>query len=116
MTGFGAPLAQAAVPCPEADDPKARLHCGIYIGRCFFEKGYHDQATDTFRETIQAHEIPDDDLGKELHYWLGRAFQGDGKMDEALKTYGQLIQWDYNYRKGDVRRRIDELKETPKGQ
>jgi hypothetical protein len=27
-----------------------------------------------------------------------------------LKIYGQLIQWDYNYRKGDVRKRIDALR------
>ena len=32
---------------------------------------------------------------------------------DALKTYGQLIQWDYKYRKGDVRKRIDELNLGP---
>jgi hypothetical protein len=29
-----------------------------------------------------------------------------------LKIYGQLIQWDYNYRKGDVRKRIDDLRSS----
>lgn len=91
-------------------DPKTRTHCSLYIGRCFFEKGYFSQAIDTIREAIESYEIPDDDIGKEMHYWLGRALQSDGRTEDALKTYGQLIQWDYNYRKGEVRKRIDDLK------
>ena len=45
-----------------------------------------------------------------MHYRLGRAFEADGRVDDALKTYGQLIQWDYNYRNGEVRKRLDALK------
>lgn len=91
-------------------DPKVRFNCSLYIGRCFYEKGYYSQAVDTFREAIASYETPDDALGKELHYWLGRAYQDDKQVPEALKTFGQLIQWDYNYRNGDVRKRIDDLK------
>ncbi len=91
-------------------DPKARTHCNLYIGRCFFEKGYHSQAVETLQEAIRTHESPDDDLGKEMHYRLGRAYEADGRVDDALKTYGQLIQWDYNYRNGEVRKRLDALK------
>jgi len=56
----------------------------------------------------------EDDLGKQLHYWLGRTYEGAGQTEDALKVYGQLIQWDYNYRKGDVRKRIDELRKQKK--
>lgn len=91
-------------------DPKHRYQCSLFIGRCFHAKGYHSQAIDTFKEAIASYETPDDSVGKELHYWLGRAYQEDGQVADALKTYGQLIQWDYNYRDGDVRTRIDELK------
>src|SRR5690606_29350129 len=90
-------------------DPKHRTHCSLYIGRCFFEKGYYKQAVDTFRDAIAGHETSDDDLGLKLHYWLGRSQEGAGLIPDALKTYGQLIQWDYNYRNGDVRKRIDDL-------
>jgi len=91
-------------------DPKTRGFCNLYIGRCFFEKGYHSQAIETLQEAIQAHEVSDDDLGKQLHYRLGRAYEAGGQKEDALKTYGQLIQWDYNYRNGEVRKRLDALK------
>lgn len=97
------------------NEPKNRFRCSLYIGRCFFEKGFHKQAANVFRDAINAYEIPDDELGKELHYWLGRALEADGNTAEALKTYGQLIEWDYNYRKGDVRKRIEELHQMGSG-
>jgi tetratricopeptide (TPR) repeat protein len=93
-------------------DRKVRFHCSLCIGRCFFEKGYYTQAADTFREAISTYEVPDDDLGKKMHYWLGRTLEADKKTEDALKIYGQLIQWDYNYRKGDVRKRIDDLRSS----
>ncbi len=96
-------------------DRKVRFHCSLYVGRCFYEKAYYAQAADTFREAIAAYEIHDDDLGKKLHYWLGRTYEADKRTEDALKIYGQLIQWDYNYRKGDVRKRIDDLRNSQAG-
>ena len=90
------------------NDPKTRFQCALYIGRCFFEKKYASQAADTFQGALAHYEIPDDELGKDLRYWLGRSYEADGKVEEALKEFGQLIQWDYNYR--DVRKRIDDLR------
>lgn len=89
-------------------DPKTRVQCSLYLGRAFHETDYHSQAADTFREAIELHETPQDDTGKKLYYWLGRSQEKDGQVAEALKTYGQLITWDYNYR--DVRERINALK------
>jgi hypothetical protein len=48
-----------------------------------------------------------DDLGKSLHYWLGRACEAAGKAEDASRAFGQVIQWDYNYR--DVRQRLEAL-------
>lgn len=94
-------------------EPRVRHRCNLFIGRCFFEKGYHGQAIDILREAIEQYEAPDDDLGKEMHYYLGRAFEAGGQVPDALKVYGQLIQWDYNYRNGEVRKRIDNLRRPP---
>jgi len=91
-------------------DPKTRYQCALYIGRCFFQKGYAAQAAETFREAIDTYEMPNDEMGRELHYWLGRSYESEGRLDDALKTYGQIIQWAYNYRDGDVRKRIDRLR------
>lgn len=93
-------------------DRKVRNQCGLYIGRCFYKKRYFAQAIETFRDALNSYETPDDELGKELNYWLGRSCEADQRTEEALKIYGQLIQWDYNYRKGDVRKRIDNLRDS----
>jgi tetratricopeptide (TPR) repeat protein len=91
-------------------DPKSRTSCSLYIGRCFYEKAYYGQAINIIKEAIASYEMPEDDVGKRMHYWLGRAYEGNGDKADALKVYGQLIEWDYNYGDGDVRRRMDGLK------
>ena len=93
-------------------DPKARVQCNLYVGRCFFEKGYYSQAIETYNQALRVHETPDDDLGKEVLYRLGLAYEKNGQTEDALQSYGQLIQWDYNYRNGEVRKRLDALKTT----
>ena len=92
------------------NEPKTRHLCSLYIGRCFFAKGFYSQAADTFRGALSTYELPEDDLGKKLNYWLGRSLEAEEQTDDALKIYGQLIQWDYNYRKGEVRDRIEKLR------
>ncbi|MGD2108260.1 MAG: hypothetical protein PVI86_02590 [Phycisphaerae bacterium] len=96
------PLFQAA-----RNDPKSRPACGLFLGRCFFRKGYNDQAIAALEQAMGEREIRDDDLGKGMLYWLGRAQEASGRVDEARKTYGQVLQMDYNY--SDVRDRLDKL-------
>lgn len=96
------PLFQAA-----RVDPKNRTACGLYLGRCFYRKSYHSQAIGAFTDAIESYEVTDDELAKNLNYWLGRALEDDGKVEDARKTYGKILQLDYNYR--DVRARLDGL-------
>ncbi len=107
---FAAHMFDEAIPIfQEAKaDPKCRQQCVVLIGRCFLEKEYSGPAMDTFRDGIENHEIKGDEISKELHYWLARALEAEGQGDDARKIYGQLIQWDFNYR--DVRDRMDALK------
>ena len=91
------------------NDPKNRIVCMLLIGRSFFEKGLSSQAVAALNQAIEEHELGGDDLGKELYYWLGRSSEGARKTEEAIKAYGQVIQWDYNYR--DVRERLAQLEE-----
>ncbi len=88
-------------------DPKNRAACGMYLGRCFFRKGYHSQAVSALQEAINDHEYTDDELAKTMRYWLARAQEAAGSGDAAGKTYGELLQLDYNYK--DVRARLDAL-------
>jgi len=99
-----------AVPVFQAAraDPKHRVLCNAHIGRCFFEKGYYAQAIDVFRQALEEYEIEGDELSKEMTYWLARSCESDGRTEDATRLYGQLLQWDYNYR--DVRARLDQLR------
>ena len=89
------------------NDPKNRAACGLYMGRCFFRKGYHDQAIAALEQALGEREFRDDELGKGMLYWLGRAQEASGQMENARKTYGKVLQLDYNY--SDVRARMDNL-------
>ncbi len=88
-------------------DPKNRAACGMYLGRCFFRKGYHSQAVTALQEAIAEYEFTDDELAKTMRYWLGRAQEAAGDRDGAGKTYGDILTLDYNYK--DVRARLDQL-------
>ncbi len=96
------PLFQAA-----RTDPKNRAACGMYLGRCFYRKGYHSQAISALEEAIRDYDISDDDLAKNMQYWLGRAQEANGDLEAARKTYGNILQMDYNFR--DIRARLDNL-------
>lgn len=91
-------------------DPKYRVRCNMYVGSCFYQKGYFNQAIDTFNAVNKEYEIPGDEVSKEIHYWLGRSYEAAGKPEEAGKVYGQVIQWDYNYK--DVRQRLDAMRKS----
>ncbi len=89
------------------NDPKNRAECGMYLGRCFFRKGYPSQAISALQEAITEYEFGDDDLAKIMRYWLARAQESGGERDAAKKTYGEVLTVDYNYK--DVRARLDAL-------
>ncbi len=94
-------------------EPKRRDHARLYIGRCFYEKKFYAQAENVFRQTLGEHELKNDEVGKELQYWLARALDAAGKSAEAGGVYGQLIQIDYNYR--DARLRFEKLNDGGAG-
>ena len=111
IRNFRASRFDEAIPLFQAarSDPKNRASCGMYLGRCFFRKGYHSQAVTALLEAIDAHEFSDDDLAKGMLYWLARAQQAAGQADDARKTYGKILQIDYNF--SDVRARMEALPE-----
>lgn len=91
-------------------DPRSRVNCQLLIGRAFFEKQAYSQSVEVLREALGKYELSGDDLGKKMMYWVGRAYEADGKVDEAKDVYGKLLRVDYNYADGDVRKRHESLK------
>ncbi|MFQ5494036.1 MAG: tetratricopeptide repeat protein [Phycisphaerae bacterium] len=109
VRNFRASRFDEAIPLFQAAraDPKNRAACGLYLGRCFFRKGYQAQAVSALTDALQSYEYDDDDLAKEMNYWLGRAQEASGKAEAARETYGRILQMDYNFR--DVRARMEAL-------
>ncbi len=102
-----------AIPVLQAaqGDPRSRARCELLIGRAFFEKGSPTQATAVLREALEHYELTDDH-SKELLYWLGRAYQAAGQLEEAKAAYGKLLRQDYNYMEGDARQRLEALEQA----
>ena len=89
-------------------DPKLRVDASTYLGRAFMACGFGEEAVETLKGTIDEYELRGDARSKELFYWYGNALELKGDAATALKTYSQLVQWDFNYR--DVQARIKRLR------
>jgi tetratricopeptide (TPR) repeat protein len=90
-------------------DPRSRVRSQLMIGRAFFENGSFSQAADVLSEALQSYELSGDEISKEMLYWVGRAYEANGNVEEAKATYGKLLRQDYNYADGDARRRHESL-------
>lgn len=88
-------------------DGRLKHECRLYLGRCFFEKGFMDQSISTLRNAVEGIDVQTGKLALELNYWLGRGLEKHNQPEEARKVYGHLIQIDYNYR--DARQRLEKL-------
>ena len=95
------------------NDPKLRNRALGAIGQCFFYKKWYADAVETFQEALDGLERGQDETAKEMRYNLGRAYEADGKNNDALACFRKIAQMDFNYR--DVRSRIGALRELLNG-
>jgi predicted Zn-dependent protease len=89
-------------------DPRNNVNSLSKIGICFFMKGWYTDALDIFKEAIDAYEMKDDAMAKELQYNLGRTYEQQGDKAQAIEVYRKLAQIDFAYK--DVRTRVDALR------
>jgi tetratricopeptide (TPR) repeat protein len=94
-------------------DPRRKISAMSKVGSCFFLKGWYSDAVDVFTRAIDAHEIKDDALAKELRYNLARAYEEQGRSELALDVYRKLAQLDFGYK--DVSTRVDRLRAASEG-
>ena len=95
-------------------DPKNHLRALSLLGQCFFMKKWYPDAIDVYLRALESPDAAAGNTGKELQYYLGRAYEADGKLEEAAKAYSTVAQIDFLYK--DVRKRLERLrkqKETP---
>ncbi len=93
-------------------DPKLRTMSLFYLGRSFLEAGFPDEAIETLQGAINDYQGRGDDREKALHYWLGRAQEQRGDLDDGIKSYSRVVQMDFNYL--DTQSRIKKLREKKK--
>ena len=107
-----------AIPVLQAaqHDPRFRDQARLLIGRAFLENDDAPDAVEVLREALDEHGTPDDEVGKNLLYWLARALEAAGKADEARAAYGKLVRMDYNFADGDARKRLEALKAAASGE
>ena len=89
-------------------DPRRKIAAMSKIGLCFLMKGWFSDAIDVFNQAIDAYEIKDNALAKELRYNLGRSYQQKGDTEQALDVFRKIAQLDFAYK--DVRKMVDELR------
>jgi tetratricopeptide (TPR) repeat protein len=89
-------------------DPRHKISAMGQIGFCFFMKGWFTDAIDVFTRAIEAYEIKDDSIAKELRYNLARSYQEQGESEKALELYRKIAQLDFAYK--DIRQQIDKLR------
>ncbi len=89
-------------------DPRHKIAAMDKIGSCFFLKGWYADAVDVFARAIDAYEIKEDGLAKELRYNLARAYEEQGQKEKALDVYRRIAQLDFGYK--DVSARVDRLR------
>jgi tetratricopeptide (TPR) repeat protein len=94
-------------------DPRHKISSMDKIGLCFFLKGWYADAIDIFTQAIDAYEIKDDGVAKELRYNLARSYEQQGDTSKALEIYRKIAQLDFAYR--DVRQRVDKLRSQGAG-
>lgn len=93
-------------------DPRRKISAMDKIGYCFFRKQWYADAIDVFMRAIDAYEIKDDAIAKELRYNLARAHEEQGDSEKALELYRKIAQLDFGYK--DVCNRVDRLRAAGK--
>ena len=93
-------------------DPRYRVLALDKVGVCFFQKGWYTDAIDIFNQGMEACEIKDSPIAKELRYNLARSHEAHGQIETAMELYRKLAQLDFGYR--DVRERIEKLRNASK--
>jgi tetratricopeptide (TPR) repeat protein len=92
-------------------DPRRHISAMNQIGYSFFMKGWYADAIDVLKRAIDAYEIKDDAIAKELRYNLARAHEQQGDKDKALEIYRKIAQYDFSYK--DVSERVSKLRGRP---
>jgi tetratricopeptide (TPR) repeat protein len=86
--------------------PENRLRTSEALGVCFFEKNQPAIAEAILRRAVDS-QAGGDDQKIGLLYWLGRSFEAQNKVEEALGIYRRVMAVDIQF--GDLADRVSAL-------
>lgn len=89
-------------------DPRLKIASMDKMGLCFLLKGWTEDAIDIFQRALDQMVNKESTIAKDIKYNLARAYETQGKPEEALTIYRKLAQTDFSYK--DVGQRIDKLR------
>ncbi len=96
-------------------NPRIRSQALQYLGACYLQKSWLEEAIATFRRAVELHPIPDDAVGMSLRYNLMDALEKQAREDksidraeEARRLASQILQTDIGYR--DIKDRVEAIK------
>ncbi len=87
-------------------DPKRNRESSFWIGRCFLESRKFNLAVKQFQVALEQDPTLDS-LGKDIHYFMGKARIGENDKDSARKHFETIYEEDINFK--DVSKLIEEL-------
>ncbi|MEP7327044.1 MAG: tetratricopeptide repeat protein [Gemmatimonadota bacterium] len=86
--------------------PESRLRTSEALGVCFYEKDQPAIAEAILKRAVET-QAGGDDQKIGLLYWLGRSFEAQAKVEEALNTYRRVMAVDIQF--GDLADRVSAL-------
>lgn len=99
------------------EDAKRRVESLFYIGRAFQAQNWTDEAIHSFRQALEHHRLPNDEVGMDIRYGLMCALQAKGESErdlasaeEADKIASSIAIQQINYK--DIRARRDAIKKV----
>ena len=97
------PLFQQAVT-----DVRLQTQALMSLGDCFLQEDKIDLARRQYEKSLENIDRQNQvDEFKHGHYWLGRIYQKQGKLDKADTHYSEILGVDYEYK--DVLKRLEKL-------
>ncbi len=89
-----------------ANNPKNRMACNNWLGKCYREKGMLDMAIERFKRAVEQMPVMDS-LKKETVYNLGAVYEELGAKADAIEQFKLIYDTDVNYR--DVSKKIEDF-------
>lgn len=96
-------------------DPKHRAQSHWYLGQCYLNKDWYDEAVATLQEGVESYAVDNDKLGLELRYLLMHALTQGARRNKSLDQAKEAQQWaskllqtDINFK--DIKTRMNEVK------